>query len=248
MRKAVMVALAAAVLIIGAVALITGLVNALAGNRQAIAEVRADAARLQTQRDSLLAEVRDRERRQAALTLERNSHEALATRLRDSVTALERRRADAQLTVRRIRTAGVLLDRLRATFPELGDSAWGLTRLPLEPGDTLGLEYLLVPAWFVETFIIDHANAASWRAQKHRLLAVDSLWLVVTALQDSVTRLVAANAAAYHTGYQAAHAGYEDLSRRYVAELRRPRIPLRSAALGLLGAAAAGAVIARTLP
>jgi chromosome segregation ATPase len=119
MRKALLPGLVAAVLAIV-------LVNAVAGNRRAIAEARADAARLETQRDSLLAEVRDRERRQAALAIERETHHAEASRLRDSVAALERRRADAQLTVRQIRTVGALQARLRSAFPELGDSAWGV--------------------------------------------------------------------------------------------------------------------------
>ena len=155
---------------------------------------------------------------------------------------LEQSRAEAQLTVREIRTTGALQTRLRATFPELGSAAWGLTTLPFEDGDTLGLEYLLVPAWFAETFFIDHANAASWRAQKDRLLEVDSLRLAVATLQDSVLRLEAANAAAYATGYDAASASYQDLSRRYIAELQKPRIRLPSP-LGLIGAAAVGLVI-----
>ncbi len=122
--------------------------------------------------------------------------ETQAAELRESVAQLEQSRAEAQLTVREIRTTGALQTRLRAAFPELGPAGWGLTTLPFEDGDTLGLEYLLVPAWFAETFVIDHANAESWREQKDRLLAVDSLRSVVVSLQDSVTRLHAANAAA----------------------------------------------------
>jgi hypothetical protein len=40
------------------------------------------------------------------------------------------------------------------------------------------------------------------------LLAVDSLRLAVSALQDSVLRLEAAKPAAYATGYNVAHASY----------------------------------------
>jgi hypothetical protein len=76
---------------------------------------------------------------------------------------------------------------------------------------------------------------------------VDSLWLVVTALGDSITRLVAANAHAYETGYQVAYASYQRLSERHIAELAKPRIRLRSA-LGLLGAAGAGLVAGRAIP
>ncbi len=111
----------------------------------------------------------------------------------------------------------------------------------------MGLEYLLVPAWFTETFVIDHANAASWRAQKDRLLAVDSLGLAITALQDSVTSLEAANSSAYEAGYEAAYAGYQELSERYIAELKKPRIRLGSV-IGLLGAVGVGVVVGRSIP
>ena len=96
-------------------------------------------------------------------------------------------------------------------------------------------------------YVIDRANADSWRAQKGRLLEVDSLGLVVAALQDSITRLTAANALAYRTGYDAAFAGYQDLSRRYVAELRKPPITFGNA-IGLIAAAGAGFLVGRTIP
>jgi hypothetical protein len=240
MRKTLLLVLAAGVVV-------SYILNAVAGNRTAITRAEVEAARLGNQRDSLITVVRERERQQAALVIERKTYEAEADRLRDSVAALERHRAAQQLTVRRIRTVGALQDRLRAAFPELGGAAWGLTTVPLEDGDTLGLEYLLVPAWFAETFVIDHANAQSWRAQKDRLLAVDSLRFVVTALQDSVTRLEAANAGAYQAGYQAAYAGYQDLSQRYIAELNKPRIRLGSV-IGLIGAAGIGLLIGTAIP
>lgn len=146
------------------------------------------------------------------------------------------------------RSARWVRSRTGSARPSPSWATWGvgLTTVPLEDGDTLGIEYLMVPAGFAETFAIDHANAASWRAQKDQLLAVDSLRLVVTSLQDSILRLEAANARAYQAGYQAAYAGYRDLSRRYVAELKKPRIKLGSA-IGLLGAAGVGVVIGRTI-
>jgi hypothetical protein len=90
----------------------------------------------------------------------RDSARALAGTLRDSVDVLERQRAEAPRGVRRIRTAGALLERLRAAFPQLAHSAWGLTPVPLDR-DTIASRYLMVPAWFAGTFVIDHANAES---------------------------------------------------------------------------------------
>jgi hypothetical protein len=234
-------------LAITAVLLAVLLADVIGGNRRAIAQAQAEAAWLQGQRDSLVAVISEREQQQAVLIAERDSNHALAQYLRDSVVALERSRSAAQFTIRQIRTVGALQKRLRTAFPELGKAGWGLTTIPTQPGDTIGIQYLVVPAWFAETFVIDHENAESWRAQKDRLLAVDSLRLTVIALQDSVTRLVAANAEAYQTGYRTAYMGYQDLSRRYVAELKKPRIRLGSA-LGILGAAGVGVVIGRTIP
>ncbi len=63
------------------------------------------------------------------------------------------------------------------------------------------------------------------------LLAVDSLRLMVATLQDSVLRLEMAHAAAYG----AASASYQDLTRRYIAELNKPRVRLPSL-VGFVGA------------
>lgn len=212
------------------------LLLAFRGKGEAIARARVEAAELRRERDSLIQAVEENERQRLGLALERQAREAAIAGLLDSVEALERGRAEAQLTVREIRTTSALMDRLRATFPELGDLGFGLTTVPFEPGDTLGLEYLMVPAWFAETFLIDNANARSWREQKDRLLAVDSLRLAVTALQDSIARLEAAEALAYRAGYQSAYDSYGALSDRYVAELQKPRIRVGSALGFILGA------------
>ena len=58
------------------------------------------------------------------------------------------------------------------------------------------------------------------------------------------TYLVAANAAAYATGYGAAYASYQDLTRRYIAELNKPRIRLPSI-VGFVGAVGVGFVVGR---
>jgi hypothetical protein len=239
MRK--LIPLIAATLVIAALAALAA--SALLGDRRAIARAVVEAQALTRERDSLLAVVTESERQRAALALERQRRETVIAGLLDSLTALERDRARAQLTVREIRTTSALMDRLRAAFPELGDSAWGLTTVPLEPGDTVGIEYLMVPAWFAETFAIDRANAASWRAQKDGLASVDSLRLAVTALQDSIARLEQAAARAYRAGYQSAYDSYGALSRRYIAELERPRFRLGSA-LGFILGAGTGVIVA----
>jgi len=226
---------------IAAIAMIAWLAG---GNRQAIARARAESVALATQRDSVLSVVAQRETERAQLTARADSFQTEAQALRDSIGRMEQERAEAQRGVRRIRTVGALQARLRQAFPELGPGGWGVTTVPVHQGDTIGIEYLMVPAWFAETFVIDHQNAESWRAQKDRLLAVDSLRVVVATLQDSITHLEVAKRLAYEAGYQAAFTSYQDLAKRHIAELRKPQIRLAST-VWMLGAAGAGLLIGR---
>ena len=236
MRKAL--PLVAAIAAIAMIAWLAG------GNRQAIARARAESVALATQRDSVLSVVAQRETERAQLAARADSFQTEAQALRDSIGRMEQERAEAQRGVRRIRTVGALQARLRQAFPELGPGGWGVTTVPVHQGDTIGIEYLMVPAWFAETFVIDHANAESWRAQKDRLLAVDSLRVVVATLQDSITHLEVAKRLAYEAGYQAAFTSYQDLAKRHIAELRKPQIRLAST-VWMLGAAGAGLLIGR---
>src|SRR5207237_1301582 len=130
--------------------------------------------------------------------------------------------------VREATTLTALQAELRASYPELGDSAWRMLTIRTDTRDTLGIAYLALPAWFAETFVIDHQNAEFWRAQKDALLAVDSLRDLVGTLQDSAILLQAANADAYRAGYQAAYSGNQEVSKKYVAELGKPRITFGS--------------------
>ncbi len=60
-------------------------------------------------------------------------------------------------------------------------------------------------------------------------------------------RWVPAGSSRTEAGYQAAYANYQDLSRRYVAELQKPRIKLPSI-VAIVGAAGIGVFIGRTIP
>ena len=184
-------------------------------------------------------------RSRGRLTLERewDDREAEAALLRDSVATLERARRGAQLTVRRIRRTSDLQRRLEQTFPEMAASAWGLTTIPLHDDDTVGIEYFLMPAWFTETFIIDHQNAESWRRQKDKLLAVDSLEFQVAVLQDSILQLERQKFLAVDSGYSEAFASYQELSDRYITELSKPRVSLGTAVGFCLGAIGAGLIV-----
>jgi hypothetical protein len=211
--------------------------------QQEIARVKLQAEQLRAEKDSIEQVVAQYSATQKQLVEQREDKEMQVTLLRDLVTHLERERKEGQLTVRRIRKTSRLQSRFEQTFPELAASQWGLTTLPIDDSDTLGIEYFLIPAWFTETFIIDHQNALSYERQKDKLLGVDSLQRQVASLQDSLLVLEAGKTLALQAGYSNAFLGYQGLSERYIAELRRPRLSLGSTIGVCLGAAGAGFLV-----
>jgi len=242
------VRLAAGALI--ALGVATLVLNAVVDRNREIARVRAESARFAHERDSIARVIEIANRNQFRIMRLHTYANLRIQELEDSVATLERARRDAESSVREIRKSAELEARLRETFPELAATRWGVTTVELEDGsdgrdgndgrDTLGLEVFLVPLWFAETFIIDHQNAASWRAQKDRLLEVDSLHTHVALLQDSILRLEQDKSRAYEAGYHAAYTAHQDLAERYVAELKKPRFSLGSTVGLCLGAAGAG--------
>lgn len=217
LKKALIAVSAIAILLMVAVSYLT----ARFVDRKEIQRVQEEAARLRITRDSIQAAVRVRD------SLERE-FEGIVTRfqdqgdrLRTQVAEAERDRAAAQLTVRQLRRKEDLQGRLRRTYPEMAASDWGVTEVFNEQ-EHVSIEYLLIPLWFSETFIIEHQNAESWRAQRDKLLLVDSLQRQVTVLQDSIVNLEHANRLAFQQGLDSTLAKYEDLNREYISLLEKP--------------------------
>lgn len=129
---------------------------------------------------------------------------------------------------RRIEQSGVttlykpedLLNRLRSTYPEFAHSNWGVTEIYNEEED-IGIEYLLVPVWFAETFIIEHQNSEAYRMQRDKLLMMDSLQIKIIFLVDRVLVLEKQISSAYKTGYDNAYTKYEEVNKAYIKLLEK---------------------------
>ncbi|MBI2537106.1 MAG: hypothetical protein HYW06_09150 [Gemmatimonadetes bacterium] len=217
----------------------------LTRNNGEIARLRVEADRVRLERDSIRRVVAMSDSMQQDLRRERDEKEAEAAGLRREVAALERDRTARQLEVRGLRRPDSLKAKLVETFPEMAASDWGVTDIRNEQED-VSVQYLLVPLWFSETFIIEHQNAESWREQGGKLQAVDSLQQRVVSLQDSVQRLEEQKVLALQTGYSNMLDRYEQLNQDFIAELRKPRVSLGSM-LGLCVGAAGAGVIAGAL-
>jgi hypothetical protein len=190
-----------------------------------IARAEMEAEFLRLQRDTILTIAAANDSLQRELSFQRTGMEAEADRLRDRISELEAARVADQFTVRQLRRKEDLQARLERTFPEMAASDWGVTEVFNDEND-VGIEYLLVPLWFSETFLIDHQNSVAFQTQVDTLRALNGLLEQVSVLQDSVLVLERGTRAAYERGYSEAYARYEALNRDYIALLRQPRISL----------------------
>jgi hypothetical protein len=217
----------ATLLVVVAITLLLGVVylgTRLRAERE-IARAEMEAEFLRMQRDTILTIAAANDSLQRELSFQRAGMEAEADRLRGRITELEAARVEEQLTVRRLRQKEDLRARLEQTFPEMAASDWGVTEVFNEENG-VGLEYLLVPLWFSETFLIDHQNSLAFQTQVDTLRALNGLLEQVSALQDSVLVLERGTRIAYERGYNEAYTRYEALNRDYIALLRQPRFSL----------------------
>ncbi|MDZ7690196.1 MAG: hypothetical protein U5K69_03395 [Balneolaceae bacterium] len=215
-------------------------------NREEIQRAQLEMQELRASRDSIQAVVSLKDSIQTLLNKQVRQLESETSQLRTQVKNLEEARQEAQLTVRSIRKKEDLQERLEKTFPEMANSDWGVEEVYNEEAD-VHVEYLLVPLWFSETFIIDHQNAESYRKQRDKLWTVDSLNQQVSTLKDSLLVLEEAKTEAYKTGYDEAYAKYEDINQKYIELLKKPpSVNLGLPKWGVIGASVGAGVLIGT--
>jgi hypothetical protein len=212
-------------------------------DKAAIERAQLELQQLRGQRDSLTRFVAVRDSLQQGLEL---SSDSLITRidfLRRQVRDLEADRRGQQLSVRQLRRPKDLQDRLRTTYPEMAASDWGVTDVMNEE-QAVEIQYLLVPLWFSETFIIDHQNSVNYASQVGRLNTMDSLHQQTITLKDQILVLEREKTEAFRTGYDSAYTKYEALNQDYIKLLKNPRVSLKwTGPAALLGSAAAGVLV-----
>jgi hypothetical protein len=145
--------------------------------------------------------------------------------------------------VRQLGRPKELQDRLRTTFPEIAESDWGVTDVMNEE-EAVEIQYLLVPLWFSETFIIDHQNSLNYASQVGRLQSMDSLQLQTITLKDRILVLEREKSQAFRAGYDSAYTKYEALNADYIKLLKNPKVSIKwTGPVALLGSAAAGVLV-----
>ena len=213
-------------------------------NKEKIQLAELEMQRLSSMRDSLQLIVAFRDSIESIIGDKISSTKDEAEILRQEVQRLEQERKEKQFTVRSLRKKEDLQKKFKETFPEVANSDWGVTEVFNEEYG-VGIEYLLIPLWFNETFIIDHNNSKLYQVQKDKLILVDSLNQFVIVLQDSVLVLEKLNRKAYEDGFNTAYGQYEELNQKYISELQKGKIDWTLQTAGFIGGGIIGVLIGR---
>ncbi len=208
---------------------------------------RLELQQLRASRDSIKTVVAFKDTMQKMLQRQITTLQSEREALRGQVEAIEEQRQQGQLTVRNLRKPEDLLKKLRATYPELAESDWGVTEV-YNAENQVSIQYLLIPLWFSETFIIQDQNSAAYKEQNEKLRQLDTLGKRVGVLQDSVLVLEIQKSQAYKSGYDEAFAKYELVNAKYDSLLKRPPqfkvgIPNKWVFISGAAAGAAGGII-----
>ena len=209
--------------VVFAVALLVAL-SYILGKTDNSAEInrnRLELERLRASRDSIKTVVAFKDTMQKLLQQQISALQSEREALRGQVEVIEEQRAQGQLSVRNLRKPEDLLKKLRATYPELAESDWGVTEV-YNAANQVSIQYLLIPLWFSETFIIQDQNSAAYKEQNEKLRLLDTLGERVGVLKDSVLVLEIQKSRAYKSGYDEAFAKYELVNAKYDSLLKRP--------------------------
>jgi chromosome segregation ATPase len=189
-------------------------------DHKAILAAQTEARQMRTARDSILSVVAVRESLQQQIHGWEQTLETQTQGLRTLVNTMEQGRQETQLGIRRLATRDTLAEELHKAYPQFSDRM-RVTEI-YDPETERSYEYLMLPMWFADAFLVDHRNAISYGAQRDSLRVLDSLQQRIKVLKDSIFHLEQQKAMAFRTGYDSAFAKYEVVNQRYVDLLAKP--------------------------
>jgi hypothetical protein len=209
-------------------------------NQQEIARARQEMEQTRVLKDSLLAQISQRDSVIGDLETETGNLKSQIEQLRSDKDSLEVERQKAEAGIFRLFQPPEYMKKFNDFYPEFSRSGWGFKEICNEKY-RIGIEYFLIPTQFTSAFLQDHIDAFSYHQQVQKLEKVDSLHVLVTDYKDRIISLERENELAYKMGYDDAYAKYEELNGKYVKLLENPQIKMGiPAAATLLGSAGAG--------
>ncbi len=228
------------------IALLAGVSSFLVGkfsNREEIERAKLELEDTRALRDSLLTQVKSRDKVIAALEDSETDLRGEIDSLRVVNNKLEDDRKTAVQDAFSLFQPEDIMNEMKKQWPQMSRSKWGFMDI-MDEEFQVEIEYFVIPTQFTTAFIQDHIDAVSYRVQVDNLRRADTLHQMVDVLQDSVLTLERENKAAYKTGYDDAYAKYEVINEKYVHLLENPQIKLGVPSIPVfIGSAAAGFVI-----
>jgi hypothetical protein len=139
------------------------------------------------------------------------------------IDSLEKERLDKSWKIRELRNEDDLEKSFSVAFPQVTDANnFGIVQIPIEEGSSIVLPYYVIPAWFAETFIIEHNNMLAYEKEIERFNDNEALYGNVIELKESVIQLQSEKSLAYQDGYEKAFVKYEQLNQDYIKLLKTP--------------------------
>ncbi len=192
-------------------------------DKEEILRVQTEMKALQQQKSDLETQVDELDQKQAELNQTIRSKNSEITANKNAIAQLEQQRADKQLTVRRLNTEDELENSFAQAYPQVVDAKnFGIVQMSINEELNLKLPYYVIPAWFTETFIIEHNTMLTYKVEIERYKANEELYGSVLELKDKVLELETQKTDAYQKGYEEAYEKYELLNQEYIELLKQP--------------------------
>jgi hypothetical protein len=215
---------------------------------------------IRVEKEKLLSDIakQELERKAADITRQQNvlqekiiaAEQEIGTLKRDvaakqqQIVELEAARKLNVLNVRELDTTDQLESAFAETFPSIMRIAG--TGIVEQDVDGILRDYMVLPAWTIETFLIQHGNleAAEGKVLLYDRIVeqfgtIDQIREKVVGLEREKFGLEQVRANAYRDGYESCNVRYEGVVDRYISQLEKPRFELPGGAK-MLGCAAIG--------
>lgn len=192
-------------------------------DKEEILRVQNEMKTLELQKAELETMVVELDKRQDELnqTIQAKNDEIAVNK--GAIEILEQERDSNQLNVRKLNTEDELEKSFARTYPQVVDAKnFGIVQMQVEETLDLKLPYYIIPAWFTETFVIEHDTMLTYKAEIEAYKTNEELYGSVLELKDEVLKLETEKTTAYQIGYEKAYTKYEILNQEYIQLLKKP--------------------------
>ncbi len=180
---------------------------------------------LTKQKDDLTALVNTLDKEQLRLEKEVEDKNNQISKNKLAIARLEKERLANTWKVRSLRNENELEKSFAIAFPQVIHAKnFGIVKMPIKAGSPITLPYYVIPAWFTETFIIEHSELLALEKEIEQFKANESLYGNVIDLKESVIQLQSEKTMAYQDGYDEAFEKYEKLNQDYISLLKMPPV------------------------